>query len=324
MKQKHIKNISIFFISLILFITLAEIITRIFTELPIGKTHQSIILEGTNRSFIHEGILYETNSLGLRNEEVQFGKQETTFRLLVLGDSFIWGDGLKQNELISSKIASQLDKKDPRNVEVINGGIGGFNTKDEYNQLVRLFPYYEPDLVILFFFTNDVLATDTSNQITNWKVNLNDFLRENSAFYSFLYYSIKNFLSLNSGAPSLFLPSDYFDIDDSKPGWVNFKKYFRLIKSFCAQNNTLLLFVIIPTLTNLDSNYPYIDIQNKVTAFVSSLNTKVYDLFPTFSNYPASELWVSSHNKHWNDKATSLAAKELSDFIIANKLLSNE
>jgi len=124
--------------------------------------------------------------------------------------------------------------------------------------------------------------------------------------------------------PPFFLPADYFDIDDCKTGWVSFKKYFTLIKSYCEQNKTKLLFVIIPTLTNLGSDYPYKELQDKVITFVRSSNTKYYDLLPAFSDYNASELWVSSRNKHWNDKATSIAAEELSAFIIANKLLSNE
>ncbi len=92
MKRKHLKNLSLSFISLILFIALAEIIARVFFAPVIGKPRPGIILEDTNRSFIHEGIMYEINSLGLRNEEVPFDREETTFRLLVLGDSFIWGD----------------------------------------------------------------------------------------------------------------------------------------------------------------------------------------------------------------------------------------
>jgi len=102
MKHKLSKNLSLSFISLVLFITLAEIIARVFSEPAIGKPGQGIILEGTNRSFIHDGIIYKTNSLGLRNKKVSFGREETSFRLLVLGDSFIWGDGL-DNEVLRTK-----------------------------------------------------------------------------------------------------------------------------------------------------------------------------------------------------------------------------
>jgi len=239
-----------------------------------------------------------------------------------LGDSFVWGDGLNSEESVTVKLENVLDTIYPSDIEVINAGIGGFNTKDEYNQLIRLYPVYNPELVILFFFTNDVLATDSSNQITSWKVKLNDFLRENSAFYSFLYYSVKNFLSSNSGIPSLFLPSDYFDIDNSKPGWVDFKYYFTRIKEYCDINNVKLLFVSIPTLTNLDSKYPYKELRSKVSEFINNSQTPFIDLFNLFFDYSASELWVNERNKHWNGIATSLTAQELSDYIIKNGLLN--
>jgi len=118
------------------------------------------------------------------------------------------------------------------------------------------------------------------------------------------------------------LPSDYFDIDDSKPGWADFKYYFIKIAEYCDDNNVKLVFVSIPTLTNLNSDYPYKELGSKVSKFITNTQTPFIDLFNLFLNYSAAELWVNERNKHWNGIATSLAAKELSEFIIENKLLS--
>jgi len=95
MQYKLIKNLSLSFISLIIFLTIAEIFTRIFWNDEFVKLHESFILPGVNRSLIHEGILYKTNSLGIRNKELSLDKDSNTVRILALGDSFILGDGFK-------------------------------------------------------------------------------------------------------------------------------------------------------------------------------------------------------------------------------------
>lgn len=84
------KNILLSFLSLIFFIILAELLTRIFWD-PRTSDNQpqaDIILEGVDRTFTHEGVTYQTNSLGIRNKEVPCQEDFNTFRILCLGDSY--------------------------------------------------------------------------------------------------------------------------------------------------------------------------------------------------------------------------------------------
>jgi len=315
LNRKLLKNLSLLIISILIFFTIAEVLTRLFWNVRIEKQHEGVILTGENRSYIHEGILYKTNSLGIRNKEISKGKQENCLRVLAIGDSYTWGDGLSEDKLVTTKLENLLTKESTGKIEVINAGICGYNTEDEYHQLTRLFPVYQPDLIILFFFTNDLLARDSSGIQTDWKANFNMFMRENSKFYAFLYY-----LWLNSeiAVPDLILPSDYFNLDDNKSGWVSLKNYFLKIKDYCRSNKAGFIFVVIPTLTNLDENYPYMELNNKVNEFVKSNNVPFLSYYELFSGYEPKELWISLENVHWNDKATSLAADELAKFVLKN------
>ncbi|MBZ0183561.1 MAG: hypothetical protein K8F60_13975 [Melioribacteraceae bacterium] len=147
-----VKNLLLSFISIFLFILLGEILTRIFW-LPDNKNEtirKGIILEGANRTVVYEGIEYKVNSYGIRNKEVPIEKGNDDLRIMALGDSFIWGDGLQNDELITYKLESLLTKKFNQQVSVINTGISGFNTKDEFNQLTRLYSAYKPDAVFNF------------------------------------------------------------------------------------------------------------------------------------------------------------------------------
>ncbi|MFB3056676.1 MAG: SGNH/GDSL hydrolase family protein, partial [Ignavibacteriaceae bacterium] len=145
--------------SMILFFSILEIGTRLFWRVEVQKAHVGIIAKEGNQEIALEGELYKTNSHGLRNKELQTEKVASAERrILALGDSFIWGDGLPEEDLVTVKIDSLLNKQSHQKVEVINAGISGFNTIDEFQQLVRLTPEYKPDLAMVFFFTNDVLA----------------------------------------------------------------------------------------------------------------------------------------------------------------------
>ena len=59
------------FLILIFFFTIAEITTLLFCNPEYDKPHEGVILEGEIKLFIHKGILYKTNSLGIRNKELQ-------------------------------------------------------------------------------------------------------------------------------------------------------------------------------------------------------------------------------------------------------------
>lgn len=321
-RKKRFNNLLLSLLSLILFISLAEGLVRLLwnPDKRNAGIREGVILEGANRSIIYEGIEYRINSYGIRNKELP-QKDKNSLRIMALGDSFIWGDGQRNEELITVKLENVLNNSLTNKVEVINTGIGGFNTEDEYKQLVRLYPAYHPDLVIQFFFTNDVLATTDDNRISDRKVVYHMWLRKNSKFYSWLYYLIKSTINAEVSFPEFILPQDYFNLDDTKPGWAAFKNYTLRIKYFCEEKKINYCFVLIPTLTNLDENYPYKEIKEKVGAFVQTNNIPYLSYFDLFAKYKPMELWISQENTHWNGFATTLAAEELKRFLLDNNLL---
>jgi hypothetical protein len=309
--------------SLLVFLSVSEIGTRLLWHPKTENGHVGLILQGTDRRVVHEGVEYRTNSLGLRTREIDKGKPQGTRRILALGDSFLWGDGLSEGDLVTTKIEQSL-RADSAEVAVINAGIIGYNTHDELKQLIRLAPRFEPDMVMVFFFTNDVLAEDSSRAPLSWQQNAKEFLRRESKFFAYLYYLYKDRVSAKIGAPRFLLPQDYFHLNDSKPGWVLFKSSTLQIRDYCSQHGIQLLFVVIPTLTNLDQNYPYAELRRGVTAFLHASNIDVIDLFDAFSPYRPSDLWVSMENPHWNGRGTTLAADKITTYVTQSGLLKRQ
>ena len=77
-------------------------------------------------------IPIETNSLGLRDVERTYENQDNTFRILVIGDSFTEAIDVKLEESFPALVEQCLSQHLSQPVEVINGGVIGYNTGDEY------------------------------------------------------------------------------------------------------------------------------------------------------------------------------------------------
>jgi len=92
----------------------------------------------------------EINSFGLRDKEISLSKRKK--RILVLGDSFTWGYGVNQGETFSDELEKLFENK----VEVINAGVTGYGTDQEFLYLVNEGYKFKPDIVLLVFAFNDL------------------------------------------------------------------------------------------------------------------------------------------------------------------------
>jgi GDSL-like lipase/acylhydrolase family protein len=104
------------------------------------------------------GVAVSINSLGFRdNREYQLAKPPGTFRIIVLGDSVTFGHGTLYETTYPYLLEQQLKEWRPEtNWQVWNLGVPGYNTGQELALLQRVGPQYQPDLVIVGFFLNDL------------------------------------------------------------------------------------------------------------------------------------------------------------------------
>ncbi len=94
--------------------------------------------------------MYSINSKGIRDKEIPFEKPIGEFRIVVLGESNVFGEGLNYGERLTDIIEQALDK-----VEVINMAVWGFGMDQSFLQLQRDGFKFNPDLVILFIPISD-------------------------------------------------------------------------------------------------------------------------------------------------------------------------
>ncbi len=99
-------------------------------------------------------VRYAHNSKGLRDDEYPYQKPANTYRILVLGDSFTYGFGVEQTETMAEVLERLL--KEQGDFEVVNMGVAGYGVGQEMLYYEMEGYKYQPDLVILFFFENDI------------------------------------------------------------------------------------------------------------------------------------------------------------------------
>jgi hypothetical protein len=98
------------------------------------------------------------NSYGLREREIAPEKPAGTFRVLMLGDSFVEGAQVPVETTVSRRLEEQLAAAMPgRTIQVINAGNAGFGTAQELLFLDNDGRTYQPDLVILVYFVDNDL-----------------------------------------------------------------------------------------------------------------------------------------------------------------------
>jgi hypothetical protein len=99
----------------------------------------------------------QISPLGLRDRRAAYDKPPGTFRIVLLGDSFVEAVQVQQWEGVAERLEAELNRGSPRPVEVINAGVAAYGTGQELLLLEQEAYKYQPDLVlVLFFVGNDV------------------------------------------------------------------------------------------------------------------------------------------------------------------------
>ncbi len=104
----------------------------------------------------YQGAVTTTNGQGFRGPEVLSSKRPGTYRIVGIGDSFMFGQGVNDEQPYLAVLAELLARARPeRSWEVVNTAVPGYNTAMEVETLEAKGLAYAPDLVVIDFVAND-------------------------------------------------------------------------------------------------------------------------------------------------------------------------
>ncbi len=123
----------------------------VFHHLPLPYS------EGSMDNGCDFSLTFRTNNRGMRGPgDYAYEKEDGVFRIAFLGDSFVFGQGVKADETASSFLEALLTTSGTRRYEVCNFGVNSYSPILEYIYLKKEAAKYRPDLVILMMDIADV------------------------------------------------------------------------------------------------------------------------------------------------------------------------
>jgi lysophospholipase L1-like esterase len=109
---------------------------------------------GVDLRFVEPG-LYDVrvrcNSQGLRDHEHVQQKPAGVRRILCVGDSYVWGQGVENEQTVAALLEHELP-----GTETINLGVAGYSAVQELVRLETDGLDYQPDWTVVFFCDNDL------------------------------------------------------------------------------------------------------------------------------------------------------------------------
>lgn len=100
-------------------------------------------------------VWFRINSQGMRSDrEYSHAKAPGVLRVASLGDSFAMGYEVEVEDTFASVLERELEAKG-YDADVLNFGVSGFGTAEEFLYLEREIWNYDPDLILVSFFVND-------------------------------------------------------------------------------------------------------------------------------------------------------------------------
>ena len=267
---------------------------------------------------------FRYNSLRFRDEE--FGpKRRGVRRVMVLGDSFTEGQGVKESDTYARVLERRLNETAPGRFEVLNCGRRGDDFPALYDAF-RAVLRHDPDIVVYGMVLNDAYQ---SRGFRARQTLVNDLIMdrrwsllgkprpEMGRFESRLLASVRD--RLETRRTALETTRWYRDMysEPNREGWERTQGYLREMNRRLRARGARLLVASWPLLVDLEGEDPFAGVASKVARACAAAGIPRHDLRPALAGRPTSSLWVHPLDMHPNEVAHRLAAESLAPVVAA-------
>ncbi len=251
------------------------------------------------------GVDFRTNSQGLRDREIPYERVPGKLRIAMIGDSLTVGWGVPFDDMFSKRV-ERLYAAAGIDAEVINLGVGNYNTIQEVQAFLATGARYKPDVIVLNYFVNDAEPlTPTHPPSALMRICAScvfaagrvDGLKRQ--FFGKMDYA-QYYLSLYG--------------DGQSTGWLDAKAAIGRLADYAKANRIALLVASLPELHDV-GNYRFQRITDLVRQAAQENGAAFVDLLPYLKDQPSAKLWVTPPDPHPNAFANELIAKGLFDAL---------
>lgn len=262
---------------------------------------------GPNRKAKLMGVEVATNAKGQRDREIPYERTPGVLRIAMVGDSLTEGWGVPFEETFSKRI-ERLYEAAGTKAEVVNLGVGNWNTVQEVQYFLTKGYQYKPDIVVLNYFVND--AEPTPARRTEPSLLL-------QYCYSCVFFKgridtvLRQFTSARQDYAEFYL--GLYDGGKSET-WLAAKAAIKRLADYCKANDIKLLVAHLPELHDVQ-NYRFGLVTDLVRQAASENQVPFVDVLPNLQSQPSASLWVTPPDPHPNGFANEFIAAGLFDAL---------
>lgn len=232
------------------------------------------------------GVDVAISAQGLRDREYPLAPPPGRTRILMLGDSLAFGWGVPVERTYSKRL-EELLRAAGHDVEVINSGVGNYNTEQEVAWFLERGAKFQPHYVVLNYFINDAEPTpqDRSNILTR-------NLRALVYFASRADMAMRMF---NAGERKDWR-SYYASLYDEE-GIRRVSAAVGRLATYCRDNRIRCMVANYPELRD-PKNYAFTEVEEAVRRIAAGHQLPFVELRPAVRELPPETLWVTPPDPH--------------------------
>lgn len=245
--------------------------------------------------------------------------EKKPFRIAVIGDSITYGPHMQFDDVFAARLERMLNLNNINDsLEVINYGVSGFSTSHEVNVAKKALDQ-GADLLILQITLNDPELKPLKKQHEDTIRRFGPF-RPSPAFKKIIsYWKTLGFVlsRLHNSRTHVEYKKYFFELFDNKKSWAVFNSSLQKISTLAQNKNVPLVAVIFPLFgEDINDNYPFNQIHEKIRAALDAISVKHVDLLKSYKNIPALRLQViPGVDFHPNEIAHRIAAEKIYKFL---------
>lgn len=270
------------------------------------------------------------NEQGLRGPSVSQTKPPGVLRVVCIGDSITFGNGVQDDETWPARLQEELRiGLEPDVVEVLNCGVEGYSTAEEVAFLEAKLFAFEPDVVVLGYFVNDA-AYDGSPEleppgpIRRWILRLvgNDPIAPARWLRSVSW--LAELSSQSIAYRVVWLRRSQMErllYDDDSPGWTKVRAALRRGRDLCAQRGVPFLIALYPPMQRDSGRMTSHEIHAIVADFCRAEAIACLDLQEDFAGLPVESMWVHRTDMHPDARAHVIAARAIARRLLEPDML---
>jgi len=245
-------------------------------------------------------------------------KQPGVYRIVVFGDSFTEGQGVKAEDTLSRVLGDLLDERAPGRFEVRNCGRRGL----DFPKLLEGFEgalHYEPDLLVYALVLNDAVRSPEfqarQRYINDWILDRERLPDETPAPPAFGRPRTWDLVADRVSAWRVGQETTrwYLDMwgEGNPEGWARTQEIIREMDRRVNRQGGRFLVTAWPLFVGLEEPYPFARVHETVGRFCLGAGIPWFDLLPVFLGQRSSDLWVHPVDRHPNEVAHRMAAEAL-------------